>query len=151
MLLFDKTSCIPIYLENDNPYVRLALEDVRQDFCRVSSARHLPALLEEESGFAIVVEKNTLPSSEAITDESFLIVREGAQIRIRANGYLGTMWALYTFSEKVLGVDPCYLFNVGYLSKSCRRCWDGSKRRFQFFYGSRHSSYWCGFWYDSSI
>ncbi len=48
---------------------------------------------------------------EPVKDEGFTIKTEGNRIRIAGDGYLGTMWGIYTFCEQYLGIDPCYLFN----------------------------------------
>lgn len=58
-----------------------------------------------------MIEENARTSAEPVTDESYSITTEDGKAIIRADGYLGTMWGIYTFSEKFLGVDPCYLFN----------------------------------------
>ena len=58
-----------------------------------------------------MIEENARTSAEPVADESYSITTEDGKAIIRADGYLGTMWGIYTFSEKFLGVDPCYLFN----------------------------------------
>lgn len=110
MLLFDQVSCIDICLKNANPYVRLAVEDLRRDFLRVSYLTEPPKLIQEEKEVCLVIEEN-VTDGDPLLDESFSIDCDGNVIRISANGYLGTMWGIYTFSEKILGVSPCYLFN----------------------------------------
>jgi len=57
------------------------------------------------------IEENITESCEPIIDESFVIRSEGSKIIISADGYLGTLWGIYTFCERFLGIDPCYLFN----------------------------------------
>lgn len=111
ILLFDSRKVIDICLKNTNPYVRLAAEDLRNDFVRVSVSQRRPAMIREENGYCIVIEENTIGDADAVTGEGYSIRTEGSIIRISANSYLGTMWGIYTFSHTVLGVDPCYLFN----------------------------------------
>ena len=111
MQLFNKNECISICLENTNKYVRLAVEDMRNDFKRVSESCVCPEIITEENDYCIVIEENTTNNCEPLKDEGFTIKSENNKIRISASGYLGTMWGIYTFCEKFLGVDPCYLFN----------------------------------------
>lgn len=100
MLLFDNKSCIDICLKNTNKYVRLAVEDLRNDFRRLSKSGVVPKIISEENEFCIVIEENTTENCEPIKDESFAIKSEGNKIRIIADGYLGTMWGIYTFCEE---------------------------------------------------
>ena len=109
MLLFDENKSISIYLKNSNPYVRLAVEDLRADFLRVSRLEGLPSLVEKEEEFCFIIEENTLDNP--LQDEGFSLVCDGEKITLSAATYLGTLWGIYTFSEKFLGVQPCYLFN----------------------------------------
>ena len=118
MQLFTKNECISICLKNTNKYVRLAVEDLRNDFKRISKSCVLPEIISEESDYCIIVEENTTNSCDPIKDEGFRIKSENNKIRISADGYLGTMWGIYTFCEKFLGVDPCYLFNDLEITKS---------------------------------
>lgn len=110
MFIFQGNNCIDICLKNTNPYVRLAIEDLRKDFLRCSYLTEPPALINEEKDFCLVIEENCL-SENPLQNESFSISCDGQKIRISADGYLGTMWGIYTFSEKILNVSPCYLFN----------------------------------------
>ena len=111
MILFHGETCVDICVKNTNPYVLLAVEDLRNDFARVSCSGVKPRLVDEESAHCIVIEENTANISDPVEDESFAIKSEADCIRITAGGYLGTMWGIYTFCERYLGVDPCYLFN----------------------------------------
>ena len=111
MILFNEKKCIDICCKNTNKYVLLAVEDLRKDFCRVNEAEICPKLTEEETDWCIVIEDNETDSCQPLSDESYSIKIEGNKIRIAAKGYLGTMWGIYTFSERFLGIDPCYLFN----------------------------------------
>ena len=111
ILLFDSRKVIDLCVKNTNPYVRLAAEDLRNDFARVSASQLRPAMISEENGYCIVIEENTMEDADAVTDEGYSIRTEGSIIRISADSYLGTMWGIYAFSHTVLGVDPCYLFN----------------------------------------
>ena len=119
MFIFQDTSSISICLKNDNPYVRLAVEDLRKDFLRASFLTELPAIVQDVQDGCLVIEQNPY-SGNPLLDESFSITTKGNIITISANTYLGTMWGIYTFSEKVLGVHPCYLFND--LETEKRRC-----------------------------
>ena len=110
MLLFQDNQSISICIKNGNPYVLLAVEDLRADFMRVSRLENAPPLVTKDGDFCLIIEENDM-QGEALLDESFSIRCDGKKITISANTYLGTMWGIYTFSEKVLGVHPCYLFN----------------------------------------
>ena len=109
MVIFNSKGCLDICLKNTNKYVLLAVEDLRKDFVRVSKLGKKPAFIDAENDFCLVIEENQ--SGNALEDESFIIRSEGNKIKISANSYLGTIWGIYTFSEKILGVNPCYLFN----------------------------------------
>lgn len=111
MKLFNQDQCIDICLKNKNPYVVRAVEDLRKDFTRRSTYAVIPRIIEEENDHCIVIEENTTNSSDPIKDEGFILETSGENLYIRADGYLGTMWGIYTFSEQYLGIDPCYLFN----------------------------------------
>ena len=109
-ILFDENYCIPICCKNKNKYVKYAVEDLAKDFERVNNSGVKPSIVTEFDGACIVIEDND-GGCEPLADERFAIKTEGDKIIITASGYLGTMWGIYTFSEKILGVDPCYLFN----------------------------------------
>lgn len=111
MILFDENTCIDIYAKNTNPYVLLAVEDLRKDFRRVNRAALCPKMVDHETDRCLIIEANEHEGNEPIRDEAFTIKSDGQRIVIAADGYLGTMWGIYTFSEKMLGIDPCYLFN----------------------------------------
>ena len=110
MILFDEKYCIPICCKNQNEYVKYAVSDLANDFKRVSTNGIMPDMVTDYDGPCIVIEEND-GGCEPIKDESFSIKMQGDKIYINASGYLGTMWGIYTFSEKILDVDPCYLFN----------------------------------------
>ncbi len=111
MLLFDTSACVPIRLENQSPYVRLAAQDLARDLARASKGGISPRLIDKEEPWCIVIEKNDPRIEDPIEDESFRILVRGQKIRICAPTYLGTMWGIYTVSKKFLGIDPCYLFH----------------------------------------
>ncbi len=50
-------------------------------------------------------------------DEEFYYSVEDGKIRIFGKGDLGTMWGIYTFSERELGIPPYYLFDDFALNK----------------------------------
>ena len=110
MLLFDQNYSIPICLKNQNEYVKLAAADLANDLKRVNQSGIMPQTVSECDGACIVIEQND-GGSAPLKDEGFSIKTKNGKIYIEASGYLGTMWGLYTFCEKFLGVDPCYLFN----------------------------------------
>lgn len=111
MIIFDRERCISICLKNKNKYVALAVGDLINDFKRVNSSGKAPAFTEKEDDFCIVIEENTTGTCNPVADEGFKLECQNGRVVISANGYLGTMWGIYTFSEKILGIDPCYLFN----------------------------------------
>ncbi|MBR7133343.1 MAG: glycosyl hydrolase 115 family protein [Clostridia bacterium] len=111
MILFDKSNCVDICLKNTNKYVALAVADMQRDFQRRSLSCLKPQIIKEESNCCIVIERNKTDCCDPIADEGFVIRSKGSKIVITADGYLGTMWGIYTFCEQYLGIDPCYLFN----------------------------------------
>jgi len=111
MLLFNDRYCIDVCLKNTNKYVAAAVNDLTNDFARVSEYGVRPKIVTEETERCIIIEENARRSAEPIADEGYSIEVKNDKARISADGYLGTMWGIYTFCEKFLGVDPCYLFN----------------------------------------
>ena len=111
MFLFNEKKCANICLKNTNKYVFKAVNDLISDFERVSTFGVKPKIVKNVTQNCIIIEENTRTSAEPVADESYSITTENGNIVIRANGYLGTMWGIYTLSEKFLDVDPCYLFN----------------------------------------
>lgn len=109
MLLFNNDFCIKICAKNTNKYVIKAIADLQADFEKIS--KHSPEIVNKECENCIIIEENTCDEFDAIKDESFKIKIDGKKIIISAPTYLGTMWGIYTFSEKVLGINPCYHFN----------------------------------------
>ena len=74
MLLFDQNTCADVCLLNENPYVRLAAEDLIADFRRVSKSGIAPRITKEITARAIVIEENTLPVGyEPCEHESFSV------------------------------------------------------------------------------
>ena len=110
MLLFDENNSINICLKNNNPYVALAVEDLRRDFLAVSRLQHAPSVVCQETEYCLIIEDNQT-DGDPLQDETFSITCKKGKITISANTYLGTMWGIYTFSEKILGVPPCCRFN----------------------------------------
>ena len=108
MFLFNEKNCADICLKNTNKYVFKAVNDLINDFARVSKYGVKPKIVKTETQNCIVIEENARTSAEPVADESYSITTEDGKAIIRADGYLGTMWGIYTFSEKFLGVDPCY-------------------------------------------
>ena len=86
MLLFQENRCIDICLKNSNPYVRLAVEDLRKDFLSVSRLTDVPAIVEKENDYCLIIEENQ-GVEDPIEDEAFSIICQGGKIRISANGY----------------------------------------------------------------
>lgn len=111
MLLFSENKCADILVKNTNKYVQRAVEDLRKDFLAVSYLTELPTIVEDETDCCLIIEENAYPNADPVTDESFSVTCRHNKVRICANTYLGTMWGIYAFSEKILGVSPCYLFN----------------------------------------
>ncbi len=111
MLIFNEKQCVNVCLKNKNEYVRLAVLDMIEDIKRISKYHISPEIVSTESENCIIIEENTSVGAEPIEDESFTVMCDGEKVTISAGGYLGTMWGIYTFCEKALGVNPCYLFN----------------------------------------
>ena len=113
MKIFGVDHCIDVCLKNKNEYVRLAVEDLVKDLSRVSSFDGKSEIVGEDKlcENAIIIEENTRPDLDPVEDESFSIRCDGKRITVSAPTYLGTMWGIYTFSEKVLGISPTYLWD----------------------------------------
>ena len=109
MRIFDNRSVIKLILENKNQYVRLAALDLARDISRVSAAGSMPEIC--ESGNGIIIAENTRDDIDPIDDESFSIVCDGEAVKISAPTYLGTLWGIYTFSERILGIAPTFLWD----------------------------------------
>ncbi len=100
----------------------LAVEDLRRDFARIfGRAPRLANRLEDVSGVAILVaERNQVPAGVgcATTAETegfaFSVTRHGAGAQtvvcLTGADMRGTIFAVYQFSQTVLGVDPMYLW-----------------------------------------
>jgi len=108
MFLFQENRCVDVCLKNSNPYVRLAVEDLRKDFLRVSRLTELPTLVAEETEHCIIIEENQA-DSDPLQNEGFSITCDGAKIRISANGYLGTLWGIYTMRRYWKGLTAAFL------------------------------------------
>ena len=87
MLLFKGKESISICLKNKNHYVRLAVEDLQNDFLRVSRLTAAPQLLDEETKGCLVIEDNPYQGDDAVCDESFSILCDGEKITLSANTY----------------------------------------------------------------
>ena len=111
MQLFYGSECVCICLKNTDKYVATAVGDLINDFERVSSFCVRPEIVSVETDNCIVIEENDDSVEDLVSDESFSMKTDGNKIRISAKSYLGSTWGIYTFSERFLGVDPCYLFN----------------------------------------
>ena len=109
MKIFDGKSAIKIILKNKDRFVSLAAEDLLRDISLVSASGIFPEIC--ESGEGIVIEENTRPDLDPISDEGFSIKCDGKNLVISAPTYLGSMWGIYTLSERLLGISPCYLFD----------------------------------------
>ena len=109
MKIFDSKSAIKIILKNKDRFVSLAAEDLLRDISLVSASGIFPEIC--ESGEGIVIEENTRPDLDPISDEGFSIKCDGNNLVISAPTYLGSMWGIYTLSERLLGISPCYLFD----------------------------------------
>ena len=110
MKLFDNNFMVDICYEGKNPYVKKAIDNLIYDFERVNKNKLKPKFLECFVNGNILI--HTEDESKKIgMGEGFSIKTQGDSIIIRGAGYLGTIYGIYTFSEKVLGISPCYLFD----------------------------------------
>ena len=55
MLLFNEEECVCICLKNKNEYVRIAVEDLRHDFLRVSHLKAMPKIVSEEVDRRVII------------------------------------------------------------------------------------------------
>ena len=119
--LFDKNNCIDICCnDNECNYVKLAAKDLANDIEKINVYNHKPNIISTPSSSCIIIKTINKSTRAEITKdfEAFTIKTENNSIYITGNGYLGTMWGIYTFSEKFLGISPCYLFDDFEIQKS---------------------------------
>ena len=81
--------------------VKLAVEDLRSDFEKVLGAK--PGVVTQRGGLAVEI---AAPTGGAA--ESFSIAVRGNHVVLSGADMRGTMYAIYTFSQEWLGVDPMY-------------------------------------------
>lgn len=111
--IFNKNNCIDICCNDECTYVKLAAQDLANDIGRVSLNNYNPKIVDYPTSSCIIIKTLNKTNRAEITKdfESFTIKTENKNIYITGNGYLGTMWGIYTFSEKYLGISPLYLFD----------------------------------------
>ena len=81
--------------------VKLAVEDLRNDFEKVLGVK--PGVVTQADRAAIEV---AAPTGGAA--ESFAIAVRGNHVLLSGVDMRGTLYAIYTFSQEWLGVDPMY-------------------------------------------
>jgi hypothetical protein len=84
--------------------VKRAVEDLAGDMEKVLGRR--PAIVAEAQGTAIEIATPTGSSAE-----SFSIAARGNRLLLAGADMRGTIFAIYTFSQEWLGVDPMYYWN----------------------------------------
>ena len=82
MFLFNEKKCADICLKNTNKYVFKAVNDLINDFERVSTFGVKPQIVKEATQNCIIIEENTRSSAEPIADESYSITTENGNIVI---------------------------------------------------------------------
>lgn len=98
MLLFDKATTAEISLHTDAPAVRLAARDLQRDLRRLSGqAEGFPF---SEAG---QIEIRTVPGEP----ESYS-VEVGARVVITGGDTLGTIYGIYAFCDRCLGILPVH-------------------------------------------
>ncbi len=101
--------------ENETEALRLAVKDLMKDIRAVCGR----AVETNDSAFADIIICSNENDRYGEFSEGFSFTREEEffyrvnedKIVICGNGDLGTMWGIYTFSEKELGIPPYYLFD----------------------------------------
>ena len=124
MIVFNENECVDICCKNTNEYVRLAAADLANDIERISEYSLRPAFVPSPTLRCIVIEQDDNIPLMDTGSEAFKIKRTGSLIYISGGSYLGIMWGIYTFSEKILGIDPCYIFNDMKTEKKKEIIWD---------------------------
>jgi hypothetical protein len=81
--------------------VKLAVEDLRNDFQKVLGAR--PGVATQSNRVAVEIAAPTGGPAE-----SFAIAVRGNHVVLSGADMRGTMYAIYQFSQEWLGVDPMY-------------------------------------------
>jgi hypothetical protein len=81
--------------------VKLAVEDLRNDFAKVLGVR--PGVAAQANAVAVEIGAPTGGAAE-----SFSIAVRGNHVVLAGADMRGTLYAIYTFSQEWLGVDPMY-------------------------------------------
>ena len=114
--LITRNTPLVIFYEEESEAIKRAFDDLQRDWYSVfgmtpHALRELPPFYK---GNAIYIgmaaqEKAEKPPVEG--RECFLIERNGNMLSLRGSDELGLIFAIYRFSEEVLGVDPWYYWN----------------------------------------
>lgn len=109
-------------------WVYLAAEDLIKDLCRVSGDS-APDKLMRGTPTTNAVFIGTATNPQAVDTaknakqpkgrEGYAITVRDDMVYILGADDLGTMWGIYTFSEEILKIPPCYLFD-GVLPPVCK-------------------------------
>lgn len=103
-ITFFKEKTIKIYLKDkDISSLQNAVQDLRNDFLNLGYQSEL--CYEEKEADILIYIDFTLTH-----DEEYLAYTDDNKIILKGQADLGTMWAIYTFSEKELKIPPFYLF-----------------------------------------
>ena len=123
--LFDQTMVAAIHYDHfEKTCVAKAIEDLCKDICAVSGKNaEVKPYLPLQCGGKLIVGTLTNPrftdflqqngidtSAMAGKWENYLIRTVGDALLIAGSDERGTMWGIYEFSQKYLGVDPLYLW-----------------------------------------
>ena len=106
MKLFDKTYSVSIFLEkNTEEAVLLAARDLQSDLRKISGKENGFDIKSGTSPFAI----NVITSGDG-TPESYTVTVTSDSVEIVGSDVLGTVYGIYAFSGKCLGVIPIHKF-----------------------------------------
>ncbi|MBQ8357494.1 MAG: glycosyl hydrolase 115 family protein [Clostridia bacterium] len=108
-ILFDRTSTARLCLAQNAPdCVRLAAEDLRRNLLDLSGKTAGFDLVTASVGDAITIV--TDPASAPAHIEGYAVTVRENGVRITGADALGTVYGIYAFATKCLGIDPLYQF-----------------------------------------
>lgn len=106
MKLFDKHFCSTISVEQDAPEsILLAVQDLKRDLCRISGQQNAFSLAAPCASDGIIIRTEAGPEPEAYT-----VCVEENRVLITGSDPLGTVFGIYAFSNRCLGVLPTHRF-----------------------------------------
>lgn len=112
--LFTETTGATLLVQSSSEAVRIASADLRRNLAALSNRGVRFSVSLTDPSAAIVIAETGTESVRGVTAPQYA---EGYTVSVKENGVtivgydaLGTVYGIYAFAEKVLGIDPMYLF-----------------------------------------